>query len=156
MVTKSRSSNASTANPAADYPSPVLALSTVLTDRGGWIGSCPTLATARAATRHAPVYAYELTEDSGQVVDGFPFGANHGSDLPYLFDVPWDDSAPAKLSATMVGYWTTFARHGDPNHTDLPKWPPFGARGPVLGLATADIGPTPFAADHQCHFWAKQ
>jgi para-nitrobenzyl esterase len=139
--------------PVTDYPSPVLALSTVLTDWGGRIGSCPTLATAGAAARHAPVYAYELTEDTDPV-GGFPFGAHHGSDVPYLFDVPWADPAPAGLSAAMVGYWTQFARHGDPNRADLPRWRPFHSGGTVLGLSGAAIEPTPFATDHQCALWA--
>jgi para-nitrobenzyl esterase len=142
--------------PAAGYPSPVLAFATVLTDWGGRIGACPTLATARSAARHAPVYAYELAEDSGQVIGGFPFGAHHGSDLPYLFDVPWADPAPERLSAVMVGYWTAFARHGDPNRAELPAWQPFSADSDaaVLGLSGEGIQTTPFAADHRCAFWA--
>jgi para-nitrobenzyl esterase len=139
--------------PVRDYPKPVLALSTVLTDWGGRIGACPTLATARAAARFAPVYSYELTEDSGEVIGGIPFGAPHGSDLPFLFEVPWADPAPAGLSATMVGYWAAFARTGDPNGAGRPVWRSFRSGGTVLGLSSAVIGPTPFAAEHHCGFW---
>ncbi|WBB62897.1 carboxylesterase family protein [Streptomyces sp. WMMC500] len=144
--------------PADGHPSPVLTLASVLTDWGGRIGACPTLATAAVAARYAPVYAYELTEDSGEVIDGFPFGAHHGSDVPYLFDVPWAEPGPERLSAAMVGYWTAFARHGDPNRPGLPEWRPAGAGGEpsVLGLSGTDIAPTPFAADHGCGFWARR
>lgn len=67
--------------PLADYESPALALATVLGDWGGFIGSCPTLRTADAAARHAPVFAYEFAEDSGQVINGYPFGAHHHWDM---------------------------------------------------------------------------
>ncbi|WP_407563086.1 carboxylesterase/lipase family protein [Streptomyces sp. 184] len=142
--------------PAAGDPSPVLALSRVLTDWGGRIGACPTLATATSAARHAPVYAYELAQDSGTVIDGFPFGAHHSADLPYLFDLPWAEPGPPGLTAAMTGYWAAFAHRGDPNGAGLPRWRPVRADGrtTVLGLADGAIGPTPFAADHRCGFWA--
>ena len=142
--------------PVGEHARPVLALSAVLTDWGGRLGACPTLATARAAARYAPVYSYELTQDSGDVIGGIPFGAAHSSDLPYLFELPWAKPAPAELSATMVGYWSAFARHGDPNGGGRPAWRPFRSGGTVLGLSTASIGPIPFAADHQCGFWADK
>ncbi|AKH86385.1 carboxylesterase [Streptomyces sp. CNQ-509] len=141
--------------PAAGDPSPVLALSRLLTDRGARIGACPTLATATSAARHAPVYAYELVQDSGTVVDGFPYGAHHGSDLPYLFGLPWAEPGPEDLTAAMTGYWAAFAHRGDPNRAGLPRWRPVRAQGrtTVLGLADGAIAPTPFAADHRCGFW---
>lgn len=146
--------------PAAGDPSPVLALSRVLTDWGGRIGACPTLATATLAARHAPVYAYEMAQDGGTVIDGFPFGAHHGSDLPYLFDLPWADPGPRGLTAAMTGYWTTFAHRGDPHRAGPPAWHPVRADrrtdngATVLGLTDGAITPTPFAADHRCRFWA--
>ncbi|GAA2674906.1 carboxylesterase family protein [Streptomyces aculeolatus] len=142
--------------PADGYPSPVLALSRVLTDWGGRIGACPTLTTATSAARHAPVYAYELAQDSGTVVDGFPFGAHHSSDLPYLFDLPWAQPGPPDLTAAITGYWSAFAHRGDPNRAGLPPWRPVRAEGraTVLGLADGAIAPTPFAAEHRCGFWA--
>jgi para-nitrobenzyl esterase len=148
--------------PVTNYASPVLALSAVLTDWGGWIGACPTLRTARTAARHAPVFAYELADDSRWAFGGFPLGAFHGWDLPFLWSVPWAVQYPPftpaqqRLSDTMIGYWTAFARNGDPNAAGLPRWRPVGVGGEVLGLTAERVGPTPYAADHHCGFWSSR
>jgi para-nitrobenzyl esterase len=146
--------------PADGFASPALALSTVLTDWGGGIGSCPTLATARTTSRHAPVYAYELLDGAP------PFGAYHGWDLPFLWktSIPlsqypdYEDMTPdqQRLSRAMTDYWATFAHRGDPNTPGQPRW----ARThhdsvSALGLAGDKIAPTPFATDHKCGFWDK-
>lgn len=148
----------------AEYPpgdDPAVALATVLTDWGGSIGACPVLRTAEAAAVHQPVYAYGFAEDSGEVVDGFPMGAFHGLELSYLWDLDlaWDPYPPLgpdqqRLSATMIDYWTAFARTGDPNGPGRPHWPEFGASGAVLGLSSAGVAPTPFAAAHRCDLWS--
>ncbi|TDD29837.1 carboxylesterase family protein [Kribbella turkmenica] len=148
----------------AKYPvtsTPALALATALSDWGGFIGACPVLRTAQAAAVRQPVYAYEFAEDSGRVTsDGFPLGAYHSQDLPYLWTVnmPQNPYPPLtaeqeRLSATMIEYWTAFARTGNPNGTGRPHWPAFNHRGTVLGLSTTGIAPTPYATDHRCGFW---
>ncbi|MEV0289325.1 carboxylesterase family protein [Kribbella sp. NPDC050820] len=148
----------------AKYPvttSPALALATVLSDWGGFIGACAVLRTAQAAARHQPVYAYEFAEDSGRVLpDGYPLGAFHSSDLPYLWavDMPQNPFPPLtpdqeRLSDTMIGYWSAFAHTGNPNGAGRPKWSTFNNSGTVLGLATTGVAPTPYGANHQCGFW---
>jgi len=150
--------------PVGDFATPAVALATVLTDWGGGIGSCPVLETAQTAARRAPVYAYELLEDSEQFEGEVSYGAYHGWDLPFLWDtaIPLsqypdlaDMTAPQRrLSRAMIGYWTAFAHRGDPNRAGLPRWArarPGSAS--VLGLDSDSIGRTPFAADHRCGFW---
>ena len=143
--------------PAGDFDSAALALSAVITDRNY---ACPTLATARSARRHVPTYAYELREEASPI-DGVAYGAFHSWDLPFLFDVsiPYSQFPPLtpkqrRLSATMIGYWSAFAHAGDPNRHGAPRWPTFGAGNHVVGLSTAGILPTTFAAEHRCQFWA--
>jgi para-nitrobenzyl esterase len=143
--------------PAGDFDSAALALSAVITDRNY---ACPTLATARSARRHVPTYAYELREEASPI-DGVAYGAFHGWDLPFLFDVsiPYSQYPPLtaeqrRLSTTMIGYWSAFARAADPYHHKAPRWPAFGAGNRVVGLSTDGILPTAFAAEHRCQFWA--
>ncbi len=146
--------------PAAGYERPALALAAVLTDWGGQIGACPVLRDARAAARHQPVYAYEFAEDGGEGPGGFPMGSYHGLELPYLWTLngysPYPPLTPAQnqLSATMIEYWSAFARTGDPNGRHRPRWSEFGADGTVLALSTGGIAPTRFAENHHCGLWA--
>jgi para-nitrobenzyl esterase len=149
------------AYPLGEYESPKVALATVLGDWGGSIGVCPVLRTAEAAAVRQPVFAYEFAEDSGLVLGGFPMGAFHGLDLSYLWDLdmaqnPYPPLTPVqeRLSATMIDYWTAFARSGDPNGPGRPHWPELGSTGTVLGLTANEIAPTPSAADHRCDLWA--
>lgn len=149
--------------PAADFPSPALALATVVGDWGGSIGACPTLRTAQAASRHAPVFASEFSEDSGLVYEGFPLGAHHSWDLPYVWDLAetagtFPDLSPdqQRLAADIIEYWGSFAHTGDPNSEGSELWPRFRPAGSVLGLSTSSIAPTPFAADHHCEFWSTR
>ena len=148
----------------AKYPvtsTPALALATVLSDWGGYIGACPVLRTAKAAAAHQPVYAYEFREDSGRVTpDGFPLGSYHSLDLQFLWtlNMPQNPTPPLtptqqRLSATMIAYWSAFADTGNPNGTNRPHWSAFNRSGTVLGLSTTGIAPTPYAATHNCTFW---
>jgi para-nitrobenzyl esterase len=55
----------------------------------------------------------------------------------------------------MVGYWTEFARSGNPNGHGQPFWPRFHRDRQVM-LSLLEPRPTPetnFATAHQCDFW---
>ncbi|MEM9366696.1 MAG: carboxylesterase family protein [Planctomycetota bacterium] len=64
----------------------------------------------------------------------FPFpqnpawGAPHATELPYVFGNLRDDATKEEraLSQTMVGYWTQFAKTGDPNTASSSHWPAYG------------------------------
>ena len=64
-------------------------------------------------------------------------GTPHGADVPFVFehlDAPNRQAAPGdqELSAAMAAYWTNFAKRGDPNGEDLPRWPAFSDANPVV------------------------
>jgi len=66
--------------------------------------------------------------------------AFHSDDIEYIFGTidtrPGAEWRPEdrKLSEEMMGYWTNFARSGDPNGPGLPHWPKYGEGDPVLHL----------------------
>ncbi|MWK33739.1 carboxylesterase family protein [Actinomadura sp. J1-007] len=146
--------------PSDHFHSAGEALSTVVTD---WAWACPVIDRNRALSAHAPLYAYEFSDENAPWFTtlkkpNFPTGAFHGGELQYLFDdkqLPGPaTSAQRKLSDQMMRYWSQFAHTGNPNGHDLPKWSPFQGREHVQSLAPDAIGPVDLAQEHQCAFWA--
>ncbi|MEU8548346.1 carboxylesterase family protein [Streptomyces roseoverticillatus] len=152
--------------PLNKYPTPALAWSAALTDT---TFACSSFRANKALAGRVPTYAYEFADRDAPVVagiptvPGFPYGASHAFELAYLFsDFPLQkplSEAQVALSDRMTGYWTRFARTGDPNAAGAPHWPVFRDRAPVtLSLAPGADGirPVGFGAAHHCAFWERQ
>ncbi len=72
--------------------------------------------------------------------------AGHGAELPYVFGFPprsaffastwpWRALRDADLATQIQGYFTNFAKTGDPNGAGLPRWSEFGAEESVLNFS---------------------
>ncbi len=147
--------------PLSRYPSPPIALGAVDTDA---IFACHALTAEESLARYVPTYAYEFNDENAPELFlppvGFPYGAAHASELPYLFSKTAVarpvglSAAQQRLAAAMKQDWTNLAKTGIP----AAGWPKFtSASQQMLSL----VPPTPqvetdFAAQHHCAFWAPE
>lgn len=90
------------------------------------------LAERKAAQEAAPVYMYFLTWETP--VNHGVFKSPHTLDMPLMFDnveksVALVGTGPdaQKMADLMSTAWINFARSGDPNTKELPRWQPYSA-----------------------------
>lgn len=108
------------------------------------------LARLHAANGH-PTYLYRFDVVSAAMPEPHE-GATHASERQYVFDnlsaSPWPTAEMDQRQADqMAGYWTSFARAGDPNGGMRQAWPEFGAERDRLLEFTNDgpmAKPVPF------------
>ncbi len=85
----------------------------------------------------APAFQYHFTRVRG----ANPLGAHHGAEIGYAFNTPGllgsgeaEEDAPEMvdqaLTTAMMGYWTQFAKSGDPNDEGLVEWPAYDGEEP--------------------------
>jgi para-nitrobenzyl esterase len=127
------------------------------------------------ASPFVPTFAYEFNDPNPPQnflpPVSFPYGASHASEIQYIFPQANPSGLGLNLPQTpltanqqtlsdhMVGYWTEFARHGDPNGIGLvfgqPLWPRFNNSQQQMQslLPPTPTTETNFATTHQCAFW---
>jgi para-nitrobenzyl esterase len=89
----------------------------------------------------AYVYHFDYVFDALRL---FTSGVGHGGEIPYVFGftgISMDPNFASKMkfatdrdrsiAAIMEGYWTNFAKTGNPNGAGLPEWSPTTATAPA-------------------------
>ena len=151
--------------PLSNYMmNPNLALTAAGTD---FVFACPGRVAAQQLSANKPTYEYEFSDQNAPSIllpippadPTFQYHAAHASELQFLWDLPEPKgmaltSDEQALKATMVKYWTQFAKTGDPNVSGNPMWPPYTTAGDsILTLNTPAMNvavTTGFKADHKC------
>lgn len=89
-------------------------------------------ATLQGKTGSGKVYMYYFDQfDPNRPMFGGPDapkprGANHASEMPYVFATPWGrpfEGGDKSVSDAMNTYWANFVKTGDPNGEGLDNWP---------------------------------
>jgi len=150
--------------PYKDYRKPLDAVGDALGDAA--LG-CPCYQAAEGVSKYAPVYYYRFDFTKHR----FPhmIGAAHAVEIPFIFDTL--DRGPANLIASkkqrqnarplvndMMGYWTNFAKTGNPNDpasAGLTPWPKYDTVKrermyldiPVKAQTTDNV--------EKCEFWRR-
>jgi para-nitrobenzyl esterase len=141
--------------PSSAFPTPRAAYVRLTTD-ARFVCPAREIAKAADAGQSAPVHRYFF-----QYRQPSPFGAVHGLDVPFVFGTfdaiklmngsSYQPTATdLAVSAAMQGYWTRFARTGDP--AGAPPWPVYDATDPTLVI---DATPSTMAGIRTaaCDFW---
>ena len=154
--------------PLSNYPPPPgvvsapLALGALGTDV---VFACPARNADLLLSQYVPTYAYEFNDENAppaqSAVPGltFPLGADHGAEIQYLFSLKFGPftAAQQQLSDAMIGYWTQFAKTGNPNSPGAPTWSLYTAGGSFESLlppAPVPESDASFDTDHKCSsFW---
>jgi para-nitrobenzyl esterase len=101
---------------AVPYGSPVQQLGVDFDHR------CGTQLSAALHSTLAPTWLFEFSRTTHAHLP------THGSELRYVFGYDdLEDTAERRQSEIIQGYWTNFARTGNPNGPGLPDWPKYDA-----------------------------
>lgn len=80
-------------------------------------------------------YRYYFSYVPEAMLDRWTFGAPHGGELAFVFNVLRTNYGPAwseqdlKVAKTVSAYWVNFAKFSNPNGPGLPEWPPYHPAG---------------------------
>ena len=99
----------------------------------------------QAQARMSKPYVYYFVHSPAEPASPCGYGckAGHGAEIRHVFDQLDQDprawnAEDRQLTREMVGYWTNFAKTGDPNGKGLPAWPAFdGSKPSVRRLGSA-------------------
>ena len=125
--------------------------------------ACPTYyGITAAAKQQGSIYYYRFDYHDFRLGD--LMGAFHSLEIPFVFDTM--DRPPMsmlfkkenttdmeKVSRAMQGYWTNFAKTGNPNGPGLALWPEFKADSQMVQVIDLETKSRPAGIAQRCEFW---
>lgn len=132
---------------------------TVAVEMLGDMFFCDTRRIAREhSSRGNPVYRYHFARTYYDIL--LKLGAFHGSELPFVFGNALFGLGVTALGRgleeSMQGYWTTFARKGDPNGASRPGWTRYQKAGDAVLRLDVPIADETQLRSANCDFWDQQ
>lgn len=140
--------------PLSGYATPGAALAAAFGD--AFLG-CPAIDLASKLSPFVSTYLYQFNypDASFSLPLDVPLGAFHSADIQFVFGRRAGGVLSAgerQLSDLMMGYWTRFARTGDPNAATAPTWPLHGDAANYLAIDRETVAAQAPKAG-QCAFW---
>jgi len=125
--------------------------------------ACPTYLGLDAFARQG-MNAFLYRFDYDEMQYGGVIGAMHAMEVPFVFNTvagAKKDTMYARgsretalaLAAAIEGYWTNFARAGNPNGPKLVDWPVYKADDQRLMVLDTNIRVSPAGMSDRCAFW---
>jgi para-nitrobenzyl esterase len=140
--------------PPSAYDALIWSTVTASTDA---LRGCPTRRLANTVSQGAPVWRYLYTHTYENDPTLAQFRAAHVFEEPFLwgnfnlFDLNHVPTpAEQLLSQQMTGYWTNFAKTGNPNGLGLPAWPQYNSVTEPALILNDQIGVINNYHDQQC------
>ena len=95
------------------------------------------------SAQNRPAYAYRFSYVAESMRSSWP-GAPHATDIPFVFDTVAAKygaaltAADAVMAELAIGYWSAFAKTGNPNGDSRPIWPAYdAAKDQILDFANS-------------------
>jgi para-nitrobenzyl esterase len=148
--------------PLSQYKNPFQAFSEIFTDEGM---ACAARRTARWLQNVSSIaYLYQFTHEADelQIVDPGIFGVFHGSELPFVFNIPDGDyygvpvvfaANERQLAYNIVDFWSQFAATGSPGTASGVTWPLYTAQTDQNIRLDLNLTIVQNLKQEQCDFW---
>lgn len=120
---------------------------------------CPTRKAARAIAKSGtPAFQYHFTYAPPGSLFG-DLGAYHAAEIKFVFGIP-SQLAPQPLldeeivmSNAIMGYWSSLAAKGDPNHEGAMAWPQYDAASDKTLMIDLTLSTQAGLLKDECDFW---
>ena len=144
--------------PLADYESPYAALTASFSD--GYF-NCMTRQQAQALSNHVPLWSYQFNyREAPFFIPWADLKAFHAAEIQYVFGQPMSftrqnfKEKETALADSMMSYWGTFARSGNPNGSGPITWPAYGDSDQTL-LFNLQNSIANGVHKQDCRFWQE-